>query len=490
MLRLSGTDSVMLTAETPAGHYHIGGLAIIESDGNPRATLQRIAEETERRLPLAPKFMWKLRSVPFGLDRPVWVDDENFDISRHVHFVTLPSPSGRREVADFVGRVMATKLDRRYPLWHLYLVDGLSHNRVALLLKYHHCMGDGVSGASLAALLFDAEPHPKSPPRATSAEPKAGPAASWASLLASAIPTVAQTPMRLGRYGLTVAQRLVTVATYESGGADLHKFTNAPRTSFNGRTGPRRAFGFSSVSLSDMHAVTKEYGVKINDVALAVCAGALRNYLLANGEQIDAPLVAGVPVSRRGSGERTMDNRIAAMLVKIPTDIADPVQRLQRTQDNTQVTKAMYRAIHTHPIQSIGEVAPPAVLDLAFRALDRMHLSSHGLNLGNIIITNIPGPPFELFCGGGRLVGLYPSSVIIEPTGLNITLFTSGDRMDFGLLSDPDLVPDPFLIADGIPVALRDLLDATGLGKPTPVADAFPAPRIPASRSPAPHKVR
>ncbi len=483
MLRLSGTDSVMLAAETPSGHYHIGGLAIIETDGDPRATLQRIAEETERRLPLAPKFMWKLQMVPFGLDRPVWVEDQDFDIRRHVHFVTLPSPAGRQEVADLVGRVMATKLDRRRPLWHLYLIDGLGKDRAAILMKYHHCIGDGISGASLATLMFDLEPHPKNPPVPTGGEPKAGPSVPRPYLIAAAIPGIARTPARLGRFGLAVAQRVVTAATHASNGADLYRLPSAPHTSFNGRTGPHRAFAFSSVALSDVRTVTKRFGIKVNDVVLALCTGAVRNYLLANGEHVDSPLVAGVPVSRRATNETAMDNRIGAMLVKIPTNVADPIERLQRTRGNAHAAKGMDRAIRAHQMQSLGEVAPPVVLGLACSALDKTHLSSR-LTPGNIIITNIPGPPFELYCGGGRLVGLYPTSVVIEPTGVNITLFTSGDRMDFGVLADPQLVPDPSLLADGIPAALRELLAAAELGEPTPVFDAFapqPAPVKPSA---------
>ncbi len=472
MMRLSGTDTMMLAAETPAWHFHVGGLTIVESEGDPLATLRRIAAEVEQRLALAPKFTWKLRTVPFGLDRPVWVHDEDFDISRHVHFVTLPSPAGRREVAALAGRIMSRQLDRRYPLWEMYLIDGLANNRVAMLLKCHHCMMDGVSGAGLTTVLFDLERHPARPPQPTGAEPEPGPAPSMPFLLTSAIPHVTETPVRFLRYGVALAKRAAKVASFSTPGGELYRFTGAPRTSFNGPIGPRRAFGISSVSLSDVRLLKKRFGVKVNDVVLALCAGALRNYLIGNGEHFAAPLVAGVPISTRGA-DSTMDNRVAIAFMKIATNVADPVQRLLRIYGNSQATKDLDKAVRSDPISSMGALASPATMALTFRALADSHLASRFPTVANTTISNLPGPPFDLFCAGGRVVGIYPTSVIMETMGVNITLLSCGDRIDFGVVSDPDLLPDPFLIADGIPVALQDLLAAAGLGEATPVIDPF-----------------
>ncbi len=472
MMRLSGTDTMMLAAETPSWHFHVGGLTIMESDGDPAATVQRIAAEVEQRLALAPKFMWKLRTVPFGLDRPVWVRDEDFDISRHVRFVTLPSPAGRREAAALAGRIMSRPLDRRYPLWEMYLIDGFSNNRVAMLMKCHHCMMDGVSGANLTTVLFDLEPHPAHPPQPTGAEPEPGPPPSMPSLLACAIPHVAETPVRFLRYGVALAKRAAMMATFSTPGGELYRYTGAPRTSFNGTIGPRRAFGFSSVSLRDVQLLKKRFGVKVNDVVLALCAGTLRNYLIGNGEHITAPLVAGVPISTRGA-DTTMDNRVAIGFMKIATDVADPVQRLLRIYGNSQATKDLDQAVRSHPISSMGALAPPGTTTLAFRALADSHLASRFPTMANTTISNIPGPPFDLFCAGGRVVGIYATSIIMETMGVNITLLSYGDQIDFGVIADPDLVPDPFLIADGIPGALRELLAAADLGEPTPVIDPF-----------------
>lgn len=372
MPRLSGTDTMMLAAETPSWHFHVGGLTIVESEGDPLATLRRIAAEVEQRLALAPKFTWKLRTVPFGLDRPVWVRDEDFDISRHVHFVTLPSPAGRREVAALAGRIMSRQLDRRYPLWEMYLIDGLANNRVAMLLKCHHCMMDGVSGSSLATILDDVERHPGQPPQPTGAEPQLSDNPSRLSLLASAIPRVTMTPLRLGQGGLALARRIATILTFSGDEGQVYRYTGAPRTSFNGPIGPHRAFGFSSVALADVLVLKKHFNVKVNDVVLALCAGALRNYLLGNGERTETPLVTGVPVSTRGKGDTTMDNQIGTMCVPLATDIADPVQRLLQIHHNAQAAKAMHHEIRAHDMPSMGELASPAVLEFLMRALSRL----------------------------------------------------------------------------------------------------------------------
>ncbi len=475
MPRLSGTDTMMLAAETPSWHFHVGGLTIVESDGDPAATVQRIAAEIEQRLALAPKFMWKLRTVPFGLDRPVWVRDEDFDISRHIHFVTLPSPAGRREVAALAGRIMSTQLDRRYPLWEMYLIGGLGNNRVATLMKCHHSMMDGASGSNLATILDDIEPHPAHLPQPTGNEPQVGASPSRLSLLVSAVPRLAMTPVRLGQGGLALARRVATILTFSGDEGQVYRYTGAPRTSFNGTIGPRRAFGFSSVALADVLLLKKTFNVKVNDVVLALCAGALRNYLIGNGERTETPLVTGVPVSTRGT-DTTMDNQIGTMCVPLATDIADPVQRLLKIHQNAQAAKAMHHEIRAHAMPSMGELASPAVLEFLLRALAQTHLASRLPTPMNTIISNVPGPPFDLFMAGGRITGIFPTSVIVETMGLNITLFSYGDRIDFGVYVDPEAVPEPFLVADGIPASLRELLAGAGLGEPTAVLDPFGEP--------------
>jgi diacylglycerol O-acyltransferase len=281
--------------------------------------------------------------------------------------------------------------------------------------------------------------------------------------------------VRLGRSSLALVQRLATIATFSGDGGQAYRYTGAPRTSFNGRIGPRRAFGFSSVALADVLALKEKFDVKVNDVVLALCDGALRNYLTGNGEHLDAPLVAGVPVSTRGT-DTTLDNQIGTMCVQLATDVADPVERLILIHQNAAAAKTLHHEIRAHQLPSIGEMGPPAVLELLLRTLSQTGLASRLPTPMNAIISNVPGPPFDLFMAGGRITGIFPTSVIMETMALNITLFSYGDRIDFGVYADPQAVPDPFLIADGIPAALRELLTEAGLGDPSPVIDPFGEP--------------
>ena len=246
-----------------------------------------------------------------------------------------------------------------------------------------------------------------------------------------------------------------------------------PTTSFNGVIGPRRALSFASISLDDVRSVKKHFDVKVNDVILALCAGALRGHLADDGELPDSPLVSGVPVSTRSGSDTAMDNQIAMMQVSLATDIADPAERLRAIFESSQNAKEMTEAIRAREIQSIGETAPPLLLNLAMRGAAATQLLSRLPTVVNTLISNVPGPPFPLYTAGARVTGIFATSVIMEGMGLNITIFSYEDRIDFGLHMDPDLVPDGWGLAERIPLALAELMAAGGLGAPTPVEDPF-----------------
>jgi len=213
--------------------------------------------------------------------------------------------------------------------------------------------------------------------------------------------------------------------------------------------------------------------VKVNDVVLALVGGALRQYLSTLGELPDAPLVSGVPVSTRAEGDTTQDNQISTMFTSLATDLADPIERLQAVHASTQGAKEMQRAIGARQIQSIGEVATPLLLGTAIRTLYRSELMSRSPLRINTLVSNVPGPPFDLYTCGAKVTGIFPSSVILEGMGLNVTVMSYGERLDFGLHVDPDLVPDPWAIAAAVPEAMAELMGASGLGEPTAVADPF-----------------
>ncbi|MGI9602882.1 MAG: WS/DGAT/MGAT family O-acyltransferase [Acidimicrobiales bacterium] len=471
MERLSGTDALFLSMEQPNWHQHVGGLTILDRGEAPDFDFLTMREALLTRLPLAPKFRWKLKMVPLGLDRPVWVDDDDFDVDQHLHHVALPSPGGLDELAELTGKILSRQLDRSRPLWELWFIEGLPNDRVAVVMKYHHCLLDGVAGSSLASLLLDFEADAPMPEIPSDDEvDRAGPTPSDTELLARATGPVLATPLRAARYMVKGAQRGATMVTMARDGKGVMPL-DVPTTVFNGSVGPRRRLAFCSVALDDVKAVKTHFEVKLNDVVLAICAGAIRRYLIERNELPEKPLLTGVPVSTRNEGDDSAGNQIANMIVSLATDIDDPAERLQAIYQSSQGAKEMTAAIRATEIPSMGETAPPAVLNTSIRALAGLGLMAAMPTVMNTLVSNVPGPPFPLYSCGARVTGIFSTSVIVEGMGLNITLFSYMDRLDFGLHVDPDLVPDAASIADGFTAALGELMEAGGLGSPTVVED-------------------
>jgi len=254
---------------------------------------------------------------------------------------------------------------------------------------------------------------------------------------------------------------------------DIGAMLAAPRTSFNAPIGPQRALAFSSVALADVKAVAQHFDVKVNEVALSMCAGAIRSYLERVGELPDRELTAGVPVSLREPGDTSMDNQLSYVVLPMGTQFADPVERLHHVAEQSRATKELHRTLRAHPVGSIADTAPPFVIGTLLRLAYETHILSYVPGMMNTIVSNVPGPPMDLYLAGARLTGIYSASVLLDCMGLNITLFSFGDRVDFGLHVDPDLIEDPWELAEALPAELASLMDAAGLGRPHPVTDPF-----------------
>ncbi len=475
--RLSGTDSLFLAGETPAWHQHVAGLAVVDPTGVEGFGFDAVVRHVASRMALIPKLTWKLQEVPFHLDRSVWVSDPDFDVRRHVRRIAVPDPGGPREAAAVAGEILERKLDRSRPLWEIWYLDGLVHGRVGFLLKYHHCLLDGVAGSGLAAVLLDLEPRPvhhdTAPPQP---EPRSEAEASTAGLLLSSVAAGFASPWRFARYGVRLAGRagdLVRYSVSPRPKPDVGAMLRAPRTSFNHAIGAKRALAFTSCSLDDARALARHHDVKLNDVALAVCSGGLRTYLDQRGELPERTLTAGVPVSTRPGGDVSLDNQLAYMAVPLATDVADPAERLLAIHRHALAAKGVMAMLRAHPIDSIGTTAPPWMLAAAFRLAYRSHLLSYVPGMMNTLISNVAGPASPLYLAGARITGIYTASVILEGMGVNITVFSFEDRIDFGIHVDPDLVPEPWDLAAALDHAVSELMAAADLGPPTRVEDAF-----------------
>ena len=364
--------------------------------------------------------------------------------------------------------LMSYQLDRRRPLWEMWLVEGVVGGQVALIMKYHHCLMDGVSGAGLAEQLLDLEPNPARREIVVPDEASDPYEPSDLELVGRALIPTLQTPRKLAQYALRTAQRGVTLLQKRDQVA-----MGVAGPCFNGTVGPRRATAFSSVSLEDVRALREALGVKVNDIVLALVSGALREHMARHGEVPEGSLAAQVPVSTRVADDVDQTNQVATLAATLATDIDDPLERVKAIYESTQAAKELTEAVRARKIQSIGEVAPPLLIGLASRAAWASNLSSRLPVTQNVVVSNVPGPPIPIYMCGARVSGIYAASVLLFFAGLNITVLSYMDRLDFGLTTDPDLVEDPWDIADGIPTALAELMDAAGLGKPTPVHDPF-----------------
>ena len=471
MKRLSGTDALFLSTETPAWHQHVGGLTVVDPAESERFSFAEVRRTLLERIPRVPKFRWKLKEVPLHLDRAVWIEDKDFDVDKHFRRIAVPPPGGRREVGDLLGMLMGYQLDRRRPMWEMWYVDGVAGGQVALITKFHHCLMDGASGAGLAEQLFDLEPNPPAAEVVPIEEDAGLREPSDLELFARALIPTIQTPRKITEYLLRTAGRGVTILQQRN---QNPMAMGVAGPCFNGIVGPHRQSSFASVGLDDVRMVKDALGVKVNDVVLALVSGALRAHMARHGDgPAQGSLAAQVPVSTRLADDTDQTNKVATMSATLATDIDDPLERMKAIHASTQSAKELTQAIRARKIQSVGEVAPPLLINLASRAAWATNITDRVPRVANVVVSNVPGPPFPIYACGAKVSGIYAASVLLAFAGLNITLFSYMDRVDFGLTSDPDLLENPWEIADAIKDALAELMDAAGLGKPTPVHDPF-----------------
>lgn len=462
--QVAGPDAAFLYGERPEWHFHVSALMLLDPATSNRFSHDAVIDELERRIHEVPQFRWKLVEAPMRLrmDRPIWVDDPTFDVRHHVHRVAVPSPGDERALGALVGRLMSFKIDRTRPLWEIWLIEGLAGGRVGLLMKIHHAIIDGQSGAELATLLYDLEPDPPARPDPPAWEPE--PMPSITERLARSATNNALTPWRLGKLTRQMAGQAVVTARHALGAAPPAQPLQAPRTPFNGKLTPDRLFASARLSLSEAKQVKDAFGVKLNDVVLATASGGLREYLHDLGELPNEPLVAQVPVSIRN--ESTKDHvgtKVAAMFCDLATQVADPALRLEAIHRGTERAKEMRHDLDEHHQINLTDTLPPAAVALASRAWSLAGLDGRTPPIFNLIVSNVPGPPFDLYLAGARIDAAYPMGPLLYGSGVNLTVVSNNDHLDFGVQSCPSLMPDPWQLADRLIDAFDDLKNAAGV---------------------------
>src|SRR5262245_2277589 len=453
MDQLSGGDSAALAIETPGSPQHVGGLALLDKREAPDFDFEKLLRVIDERIRLAPRFTRRLREVAGGLDRAWLVDDPDFDVRRHVHRIAVPAPGTLRELAELVGFLFAPPLDRSRPLWRMWWIEGVGRNRVALLMKTHLCLMDGVAGASMGSLLCDMEPRPSRPPEAAASPP--APAPSDLAVALRATRNLLARPAATFRLGWSLlGQGMGTLRSLRDPEATPLPLW-LPKVSFNGNPGPRRAFACASLPLAAVKEIRKRFDVTVNDVVLALTGGAVRRYLEARGELPKKSLIAVIAVPARTEGDTALEAGVRAVGVPWGTDRADPVARLLRVHRAAEKAKSGAPKAGERLLAQAGEAMLPGFLGLVMR-----NLGAAGAVLtmpGNAVVSNLRGTPVPLYVGGARIEATYPLSVLAPTQGLHVTAVSYCGQIDVGFTVDPDLVPDPWQLAEGIPLALEEL---------------------------------
>jgi diacylglycerol O-acyltransferase / wax synthase len=457
--RLSPQDASFLHIEDHVSHMHIASVAIFEGPPPPFAD---VVAMVDAKLELVPRYRQKVRTVPFELGRPVWVDDPYFNIEYHLRHTALPSPGGESELRKLVGRVMAQQLDRSKPLWEIWVVENLEDGRWAMLAKTHHALVDGVSGTDLLAVIMDLSPDAVRPEPSRWA-PRPEP--SGLQLVVDALENIVQSPyeqVRAARAQTRALRRMAGYVLEVTGGlfslAGLVRPT-AP-SSLNGPLGPHRRYAWATTSVDDIKRVRKALGGTFNDVVLASITNGFRELLLSRGENVDRVVRSLVPVSVRprdmsgkAVGDGTYENKVSAMFAELPIDIDDPALRLRVITEQMKDLKDSSQALAGEALTSMSGFAPPMLLALGMRLATRAAQRNV-----NTVTTNVPGPQFPLYAAGRRMIRAFPYVPLGGQIRLGIAIFSYDGEVNFGITGDYDSTPDIDILAGGIEDGMTQML--------------------------------
>jgi len=469
MRQVDQMGAVYLAAENSRVCTHTAALTVLDPSDAPDGalTLDTLRRLVEQRLHLIPPFRWRLATVPFGLDHGYWYDDPDFDIDFHLRELALPAPGTDEQLKEQIARLFTRPLDRSRPLWEMYLIQGLEGGRVALLTKMHHAIVDGVSGAEVMGTLFGLSPEVEeydAPPAPLSVHEVPG---EW-EMLARGVTGLARKPGQalstvpgvLANFGELpffgslpaagkVSRLFSSVTGRERPEVARPESVKAPRTSFNGRITAHRRLAFGTLPFEDVKTVKNALGVTVNDVVMTVASAAIRRWLVTHEELPTEPLVAVVPVSVRTKDEAgTYGNKVSAIMVPIPTNVEDPLERVRLAHEAMRAAKNYHDAVPADVLADATQFLPPALLAQAAQAITALAAMPGTRPAMNVNISNVPGPQVPLFCAGSRVESMVPLAGISDGMGLNITVMSYCGRIEIGIVADRDQMPDVQLVAD------------------------------------------
>ena len=498
MIHLSGMDASFLHLETPESPMHVGSLQLIDL---PPGYSGDFAEDAKKylsgRLHLASVFGRKLAMMPFDLANPVWVDDDDLDLEHHIRHVVMPRPGTMAQLEKLVGRLHSSLLDRSRPLWEIHIIEGLQTGQVALYSKMHHAAIDGQAGVAVAKALFDisATPAPVKTPRPT--RRRDATQLGVAELTSAAIRNSVQQYVKLIQSIPDTAKAIASVLMPVSEATGLRSFEmpknvkTAPRTPLNVSITNQRSFAGRSVPLAEIKEMSKATNTSLNDIVLAICAGALRRYLADYGCRPDKPLIAAVPVSLRSEGNTDLNNQVSTMLVSLATDIADPLERLAAIHASSSEGKKLTGNIKAAIPMDFPSLGLPTLVSGLASLYGRSGLADKLPPIANVAISNVPGPSFPLYFAGARLANYFPVSIPGHGMALNMTVQSYNGLLEFGLTACRRAVPDVADLGDYVLEEHKKLLslirkrDAAAAPKSAPEAAPHAAAPKPAKAAPA-----
>ncbi|MGA9360439.1 MAG: wax ester/triacylglycerol synthase family O-acyltransferase [Mycobacterium sp.] len=481
MKQLSGLDSTFLYMETPTTFGHVTGLMIFDRPSRDYDPFAAVYAKYASLVGELEPLRRRLVEVPIGLDHPYWVVDPKLDLDFHIREIHLAKPGMVDQLADQVSRIVGRPMDRNRPLWEVYVIDGLHSGRWALLTKYHHATIDGAAGQLMLKILtdpdVDAPPPGGGPPWVTEPLP------STVDLLRRTAVQLARNPFEAMRVQARLLSKVADVAGLSSvsgatgkAGAAVKAIarlghgprtslptTQAPRTPWNKSITGHRRFAMRTTSLDNIKALKNATGGTVNDIVMAICAGGLRQYLLAHDALPDRPLRAMVPVSTRtGEEDDPWTNRVSALLADLPTDCADPLERIARCSQAMQKAKRTLDMVPAEELVDLTQFSAPMLATSAVRLASRLRLADRFAPPFNLVISNVPGPRQPVYLAGAQLSHQFPVSIVTDGQGLNITVVSYLDRLDFGFIVDRDLVPDVWDLADMHIDEIGRLFEASG----------------------------
>jgi WS/DGAT/MGAT family acyltransferase len=437
---LSSLDASFLHLETPETPMHVGSLHVLELPEGYRGDFyEDVKAQLASRLHVARVLHRKLASMPFELADPVWIEDEDIDIDYHVRRVMLPKPGTMAQLEALAARLHSSLLDRSRPLWEAYVIEGLHDRHVAYYSKVHHSGVDGKAGVELANALFDTTPEPRvfdAPVRPRRGQYQLG----MTEMLEASLRNAASQYAKLARMlpeaaralGEAAGEGLRAAGTQMLGGSGLKP---APKTIFNTSVTNQRSFATLSMPLADLKQLAKCNEATLNDVVMALCSAALRNFLEERGSLPAEPLVAAVPVSLREKGDKSMNNQVTMMLVSLATDVDDPTARLRAVRTSSDEFKGFLSRIKGAISTDFPLMGSPWIMSGLATLYGRSNLADRLPAAANVLISNVPGAPISLYLAGAKMLNYFPVSIPYHGNALNITVQSHAGSLDFGLIA-------------------------------------------------------